>query len=361
MYQYLKDHIYYNELYDKLTIEKCQRWENDLYQADISKLKGKEKKIWKLKNEFSRASVMPVALVFLKIERAAKKSDTIQEWMERDKAKDEKLSNAREPENVRCLGCSSLLKNCISYDLMHNHQGKEEALFMFECNKCGKRRAYWENGKEWEYAPTCEKCKAEVQKDSERKGNSIVSKYTCSKCGHTETDIFDLSKKENQIYSNSEADRKKYCMSESEGSELLRQAEGMKKLVDDWEERNKNKEIYEAAEKIKKLTISELQNLLNPVIEKSGYAKLEFEKPEIQKNVVVGFSLQDIKSGRNDRSSIYDLERLLKKTLEGTNWRLMSGGVNYRLGFLAGRLRGFESEEDILKLVSVNKSKLANR
>ncbi|MFZ2975920.1 MAG: hypothetical protein WA055_04835 [Candidatus Moraniibacteriota bacterium] len=363
MYQYQKDYTYYEELYDKLTIEKCQRWENNPYQADISKLKGKEKKLGELKNKFSHNSVMPLTLLFLKIERAAKKSDTIQEWMERDRNKDEKLTNAREPEGVRCFGCSSPLKNCVSRDLMDNHQEKEEVLFMFECDKCGKRRAFWENGKEWEHKPTCGKCKAEVQISSIKGDNVITTEYHCSKCGHVETDTLNLNKKEEQVNPDFEANRKKYCLSESMGRDLMDKAECMSKVVGGWEDREKNKELYEAAGKIKKLTVVELQNLLNPAIEKAGYSKLEFEKPEIEKNVILGFSLQDAKTGRDKLNSEYDLKRLIKATLEDTNWRLMSDGVNYRLGFLIGRLNGVESEEDILKLVLGNKArqKLANK
>ncbi|MDD4111034.1 MAG: hypothetical protein PHS54_05770, partial [Clostridia bacterium] len=48
--------------------------------------------------------------------------------------------------------------------------------------------------------------------------------------------------------------------------------------------------------------------------------------------------------------SIFDLKKLLNNSLKKTNWRLMSDGVNYRLGFLSGRLKGYEGEEDILKL-----------
>ncbi len=48
--------------------------------------------------------------------------------------------------------------------------------------------------------------------------------------------------------------------------------------------------------------------------------------------------------------SEYDLKRLLKKTLEDTNWRLMSDGVNYKLRFLSGRLRGVERGEGIKRL-----------
>ncbi len=127
----------------------------------------------------------------------------------------------------------------------------------------------------------------------------------------------------------------------------------------DMEERESNSDLYDAIAKIKKLTVAELQSFLDPVIEKAGYTKLEFEKPDIQKDVVLGFGIQDAKSGRNDRESIYDLQRLLKTSLKPTNWRLMSDGVNYRLGYLQGRLKGLEGEENLRKLVECyNKNKM---
>ena len=127
-------------------------------------------------------------------------------------------------------------------------------------------------------------------------------------------------------------------------------------FMEKWKEKEENKDLYDAIDNIKKLTISDLQKFLDPIIERAGYAKLEFEKPDLQKDVILGFGLQDAKSGRSDRESAYELKKLLKKSLEGTNWRLMSEGVSYRLGFLTGRLRGAEGEEDFKKLILDNKN-----
>lgn len=41
----------------------------------------------------------------------------------------------------------------------------------------------------------------------------------------------------------------------------------------------------------------------------------------------------------------------LEIPLEDTNWRLASSGISYRLGYLTGRLRAFEREEDMRQLV----------
>jgi hypothetical protein len=50
-----------------------------------------------------------------------------------------------------------------------------------------------------------------------------------------------------------------------------------------------------------------------------------------------------------------DLKKVLKESLKETNWRLMTDGVDYRLGMLSGRLRAYEREEDLLGLVSQKK------
>jgi hypothetical protein len=45
------------------------------------------------------------------------------------------------------------------------------------------------------------------------------------------------------------------------------------------------------------------------------------------------------------------LKKLVDAALKDTNWRLMSDGISYRLGYLSGRLRAYEREEDLKDLV----------
>lgn len=152
-----------------------------------------------------------------------------------------------------------------------------------------------------------------------------------------------------------EKKRQKYCISETEGNKIMSDAESTQKLVDDINEREENKDIYDAVKNIKKLTVYELQELLMPMIKKNGYANIDFEKPEIQKDIIVGFNLQDAKPDREEYDSVHELQKLINKTLEPINWRLMSDGVMYKLGFLQGRLRGYDGEEYLLKLVKSHK------
>lgn len=66
--------------------------------------------------------------------------------------------------------------------------------------------------------------------------------------------------------------------------------------------------------------------------------------------MIVAFTVQDTDSSRKDRISASELEKLITNALKDTNWRLVSNSVIYRLGYLKGQLKGYESEEDMLKL-----------
>lgn len=343
-----------------MTIEECKRWEKQIAEYEPDKVQLERDKKAELENV--KVYISRLALLFMKGDRFEKKPETIRHMMETAQAKDEKLEQAKEPQGIRCLKCSSFDMICTSRDLMENKEGKEEVLFMFECKYCDKRRAYWENSKEWEHKPLCPKCHSELHLERSWKENIITTHSACSQCDYKETDTLDLNeKKEEKIDPSFESDRQKYCLSEKEGQEYITWNTEFRELSHILKDREENKDVHEAVAKIQKLTVVELQTLLDPLIEKAGYAKLEFEKPDLQKDVVLGFSLQDAKSGRVEYDSVHNLQRLMKEALGPTNWRLMSDGVSYRLGFLQGRLRGVEGEEALRKLVESEQKKRDNK
>jgi hypothetical protein len=75
-----------------------------------------------------------------------------------------------------------------------------------------------------------------------------------------------------------------------------------------------------------------------------------FDKPEIDRHIIISFSVQDTKAERKDNVAASDLRRALNKALEDTNWRLMSDGIGCRLGLLYGRIKGYESEDELAKI-----------
>ena len=131
------------------------------------------------------------------------------------------------------------------------------------------------------------------------------------------------------------------------------EAEQLKRLVDSWEEKERNKKFYDELAKIKKLSIAEIEKLLMPILEKSGYKNLQFSKPEFRRGIKVEFTAQEAQTARQEYNSRIGLQNLIKQSLLRTNWKLMSDGVNYRLGFLQGCLIGIENEDDLKELVKI--------
>ena len=67
---------------------------------------------------------------------------------------------------------------------------------------------------------------------------------------------------------------------------------------------------------------------------------------------MVEFNAVDSESGRREYDSRQTLKKLIQDSLLGYNWRLMSEGVSYRMGFLSGRLKGIEKESDLVRFGS---------
>lgn len=67
--------------------------------------------------------------------------------------------------------------------------------------------------------------------------------------------------------------------------------------------------------------------------------------------VIISFTVQESDTKWEEYDSKNILRKLIIKTLKQTNWRLMSEGIDYQLGYLKGRLKGYEHKEDFTKIV----------
>jgi hypothetical protein len=119
---------------------------------------------------------------------------------------------------------------------------------------------------------------------------------------------------------------------------MKRDFEEMARLGKMFKEREDYKHVYDVVKEMKKPKIAELTNLLTPALKKAGYIEFSLDKPEMGKDVYVGFNCLDSESGRGDNES---------------------EGISYRLGYLNGRLRAYEGEEDLKNLVMKDKKLLA--
>ena len=134
---------------------------------------------------------------------------------------------------------------------------------------------------------------------------------------------------------------------------MLHIYEQLSRLMNEWKEKEKKDKdpLIQKVRNLKKLTVSQLGKLIEDTMEKAGYKGLKFWKPEMGQYVIIDFSVNETKDDRQESDSISTLKKLIKSILEDTNWRLMSEGINYRLGILTGKLKAYEKEEDLIKLI----------
>ena len=362
-YQHLKELPYYENIYDQLTV-KFGRRNIGHYEKFHKELESKlepDDKIDRPGNALLLNVFYMQTVGNELIDRYNKRDVSIQRMLASDEAKDEQISTARLIEEPYCHHCGKQDLRITDKTLMHrgetyNSDDPEEVLFMLQCPHCEKNSAFWEDGAAWKPKPTlCPKCKTEMNHKTTKSKMAITFTYSCPSCKHSYKDRMELAGKEDTPDPDYEEDRITYCLLDKEFRDRLfaieRDFKAMAQLGKVLKEKEGNKDIYDAVAELKKPKIAELIPLLAPALEKSGYIEFSLDKPEMGKDVLIGFSCLDSKSDREDYDSRTTLKKLVEKILKDTSWRLMSDGISYRLGYLNGRLRAYEREEDLIELV----------
>ena len=359
---YLKDEQYYSDLYDLTTIKDCL-WTIDYWKksykenVDTEKLKKVSKKE-KLRGFYF---ILNLDLHVRKVSRFKNRQMRINEWMEADRLRDEKLESTSIPNNITCPSCGLPMQLQDKHlDIGINKQ-PDRVEFFFACFKCKQSRIIYNTGEEHIRQPRlCTKCRTEVVESASRKGDVITWIYKCPSCKfiEKETDDFGERQKKRELEEQQDKEllakhRKEFCLSEAEGQRLVLETDLMMSQMKALEEHQQQQADpdYQKAIKLKKLKIVEVEKLLSKILEKQKYIKLILEKPEMDRFVIVPFSVQEADSSRKEYESVNNLKKLTKKALEGTNWRLMTDGPHYRLGYISGRLKGYEREEDLMEII----------
>lgn len=356
MIKHLKPKQEYLDRYDCMTVEDCrsrEKFHNNVGNAKTDLEKSARGLVRDLGLYFD--------LLYATLKWYDERDSTVSKWLEADERKDNLLEHAQPPEGVRCLKCYSL--TTCSDKSIHDwgSDGRDRVLFMFDCpSGCLPRRAFFDDGEEYRIKPDlCPKCQTELDHTSERvKDKKIVTTYTCSKCSYTKTDELDLTVKKEKPDPDFLKDRARFCLTKEEADKKREEkwrAEEMGKLSDRLKEENLHQKEREAVFKLKKLTVIDLEKLLVPLSEKASYVKFQFGTPDLGRDLMIPFTAHDGKSDRTEGFSTSELQKIIKKALGDTNWRLMSDGISYRLGILTGRLRAYEREEDLIKLVTKEK------
>lgn len=366
MHTHLHDHIEYEDRYDRITVEFGRR-----HLASYEEFREKYLKMASDQPPDSFRNTLHLNWFYMimvgneLVERHANRDTEIQKMMARDEAKDAQVSAARLTQEPFCEHCGKTGLRITSKDLLHRGENYkpddlEEVLFMLNCPHCSKNSAYWEDGSMWEHQVTrCPKCKTIMTEKSAKRGKVITHTYICPSCKHSYKTKLDLNVKEEKPDPEYERDRYIFCLQDSKVLEEHRDAkwrlEGLIRMGKEFKEKEENKHIYDAVASLKKLKITELSELLTPALEKAGFIEFSLDKPEMGRDVTIGFNCLDGKSDRGDYDSEKKLKKAVEKALTNTNWRLVSEGIHYRLGYLSGRLRAYEQEEDLKNLVMKDK------
>jgi hypothetical protein len=370
---YLEDEQYYIDRYDLSTIKECLKiveMFQDIYDKSLS---SNELKDMSKEDKYSDTTkIMYWHLWFIQAQEYKNKNGTIKKWMEEDKLKHDKQDYTPVPEDIKCPLCHDSMYFNTSKHLDDPYDSPiMRMMFLFKCTSCNKQQWVYDDGEIRISEPDlCPKCDKELDVKATRKGKVITTFYKCKYCGYSKKDILDLARSDEDHKKWQEEQKKKeegdkklleryraaFCLSDEDGEKYLFELEAMEYAhqIGDEAKQKYDNSAYEQVSKLKKLTIIELEKLLVETLEKANYMKLTFSSPEIEQFIFAPFTLQDADTSRREKISASTFEKLLKSTLENTNWRL-DDKIGYRLGFLSGRLKGYEREDDLLKLYEKKK------
>lgn len=359
-YQHLKERSHYEALYDEHTVERCRWHEEPRPISDAEQEIGEKLSPGQI--QWCHDFATDWMLFQLAGNRYLQREETIDEWMERDRKRDLMLERAQMPF-IRCPSCERVMECAykhIGFDI--DDSKREWVEFFLVCKSCKQGKHVYENGSEIPRKPTlCTKCNREVELSTLKKNGKRYHVETCSHCGHVEEQLSYLDEKEKvpteEEIERFEYDKKRFCLTSAQGERYKHWVEGMKRLNAQKEETEANVEFYDKLAEVKKLNIAGLEKLLKTATKKAGYADLHISMPPPDRQIVVNFTVRDTEENRKEYDSEKTLEKTLEKALEDKNWALMSDGVQYRLGVLTGRIRGYETEGDLQELTKTRMKK----
>jgi hypothetical protein len=339
MEQYRKPDQYYNDQYDRITIERLKELESQIREAQQ-----------KFNIETSNTDKIPTEafarnMVYLDtgVKFARDKKHTIDEWIRVDERKDRLISLSRIPTDVTCNTCGGPMR----FELHDFVNEDADLIFFFSCPKghMPKKALYASGQERYLKRRQCSYCGGDLTSKTKKSKNKMTITDTCRVCDNV--DVFEYDATPKKILAIDEAERKKYC------TDFI----GRRSFDDDLKAIADFARIYEEQEskakydfsKVQQLNIAQLEKTLTEQIEKAGFIKVLFDKPKTGRYLIVEFSAQD-PADRDEKNSLKELKKIINTTLFTTNWRLRAPGIEYKLGFLNGQLKGCSLDEDLLKI-----------
>ncbi len=268
------------------------------------------------------------------------KQKIILESMQADDRKDQLVDASPVPKRIRCNTCGKKMRfSSRMFDI-----DSTEIRFLFEC-KDGHlpKRAIYADGRE--YLVPQKKCRfcgdSKFSSSKEIKDNLLILTDECKSCG--QQDILELDETPEDSTPINEQERKYFCTDFEHADTPL---EGLTKFCRLIEDIVKHPKITYDVEVIKKQTIQQVEKRLKKKLKKENFKKFKLDKPIMGQTIAVAFSVLDA-TDRTPAASRAGLKKLIGKYLFKTNWRLMKSKITYRMGYLEGKLRGYENDFDL--------------
>lgn len=356
MITYLKDREVYEDRYDRITVEIGRREGASLGWALSESLEKMENK--GLANFWEERMYWWLFEIPYLLPRWEERDVTIESWMFEDRMLDKRLEESRPLVEPKCESCKKQGLRLVNKLFLSRESGDERrsVLFMFDCGSCKKRTACWEDGVVW-HAPVipCPKCRSSLNEDVTVKGYTMTTMTKCQSCDYSNVEKTKIGMPKEPDDSLYEEHKKLFCLDDERGALMQTYREKLKEMMPILEEdmkRDADKELHSKVAKVPRLKIPEAIDLLRPAIEAAGYREVMFEKPDLGVYVSISFCCMDGNMAREDAQSRKVLKQAIVKALGDTNWRLMSEGISYRLGYLTGRVRVYEEDDEIVQLIS---------
>lgn len=343
--KHLRERSHYEDLYDRFTVEFCLRIERGILESDR---KPERKDI----DQKFKTVVVNVALYWRKGERYERREETIVKWMERDRQLDRLYEETPQPAGIVCKFCTEPMELMDKFLQYGSKSEPDHVLFYFRCRSCEVIAKIGNGGRRTDVIPwKCERCSRRWEVTHKKTRNKVTSFHRCSFCGHEKTDVLNLTVKkpkptDPEAEKRYRVDRDRFCLSIEQGTKFMQEAASFKRFVPILEQIDKEAKLKKAPE-IQELTVAQAENALRKGLEKAGFSKLSFGQPEMGREIVILFMVQD-KGERGSYDSRKVLKKFVEKALVGTNWTLMSEGITYRLGILSGSLKGREKESEYM-------------
>ncbi len=137
-YKYLKDYSYYNDRYDRMTVESCRFTEKYFFEDSDKQTKklSKDQQKW----------ILNLMLYFKTGDVYAKKPQTINKWIAVDRNRDEKFKKATEPRGITCKFCDQPME-MFDKSLDVRIDNKPERIgFLYRCKECKVAKRIYDNG-----------------------------------------------------------------------------------------------------------------------------------------------------------------------------------------------------------------------